>query len=60
MAASMALKQPLIRPENKGKLHRRLDVPEGQKIPADKLASALRSQSPAVRKRAVFAKNFGK
>lgn len=57
----MANKAPIhIKPENKGKLHRALGVPAGQKIPADKLAAALHSSSPAVRKEANFAKAASK
>lgn len=42
--------------ENKGGLHRALGVPEGQKIPADKLAAAAHSKNPHVRHMAQFAK----
>ena len=44
-----------IKPKNKGKLHRALGVPEGEKIPAGKLAKAKDSSSPAMRKMANFA-----
>ena len=50
----MAIK---IKPSHKGLLHRDTGTPQGQKIPAGKLAEALDSASPAVRKRAQFAKN---
>lgn len=53
------MKQPLIKKSHRGLLHEDLGVPKGQKIPAAKLAQALRSPDPAVKKRAVFAKNFG-
>lgn len=46
-----------IKPSHKGRLHEALHVPEGHEIPADKLASALNSQNPAIRKEAQFAKN---
>jgi hypothetical protein len=46
-----------IKPSHKGLLHHDLGVPEGQPIPAKKLAAAKRSASPAVRKRATFAEN---
>jgi len=46
-----------IKPQNKGKLHRDLGVPQGQPIPAGKLNAALHSASAAIRKRANFAKN---
>lgn len=53
----MAIK---IKPQNKGKLHRELGVPQGQKIPASKIAAAKNSPSPAVRKQATFAANARK
>jgi hypothetical protein len=40
-----------------GSLHRALDVPEGNKIPAKKLSKAEHSSSPALRKKANFAAN---
>jgi hypothetical protein len=41
-----------------GKLHKHLGVPEGQKIPADKMAAALRGDyGEAARKEAQFKKN---
>lgn len=46
-----------INPAHKGLLHKDLGVPAGESIPASKLAAALHSKNPAVRKRAVFAKN---
>jgi hypothetical protein len=46
-----------IKPANKGKLHRRLRVPSGEKIPPGKLAEALASKSESLRKEAQFAKN---
>lgn len=46
-----------IKPQNKGKLHEDTGTPAGQKIPAKKLAQAANSPDPAVRRRAVFAKN---
>ncbi len=42
--------------KNPGKLHRRLGVPEGKKIPAGKLASASKSEDPSLRKEAALAK----
>jgi hypothetical protein len=41
---------------HKGRLHKALGVPEGKPIPAAKLASALNSSDPHVRKMAQFAK----
>lgn len=49
-----------IKAANKGKLHSKLGVPQGQKIPAKKLAAAKRSSSPALRKEANFAINAKK
>jgi hypothetical protein len=46
-----------IKPANRGKLHRALGVPEGDKIPPGKLASALASKSESLRKQAQFAEN---
>lgn len=40
-----------------GELHRDLGVPQGQKIPAAKLAEAKHSKNPKIRKRANFAVN---
>jgi hypothetical protein len=48
-----------IKPSHKGLLHKDLGVPQGQKIPKAKIAAAKNSPNPAVRKRAVFAQNFG-
>lgn len=46
-----------INPANKGKLHAKLGVPAGDKIPAAKLAKAKTSSSPTERKEATFAEN---
>ena len=43
-----------------GALHRELHVPEGQKIPARKLAKAAHSKNPKLRRRAALAKTFKK
>lgn len=46
-----------------GALHRQLGVPQGEKIPAKKLAKASQSDNPTLRKRAALAKtlkSFGK
>lgn len=46
-----------------GSLHKALNVPLGQKIPAGTLAEGMKSTSPDVRKKARFAKElagFGK
>lgn len=42
----------------KGALHRELGVPEGQKIPAKKLAGAAKSDNPTLRKQAALAKTL--
>ena len=41
--------------KNPGGLHRALHVPEGEKIPADKMAQAKRSKNPRVRRMAALA-----
>lgn len=46
-----------IKKSHKGLLHKNLGVPQGQKIPASKIAAAKNSSDPAVRKRATFAQN---
>ena len=46
-----------INPANKGKLHKALHVPKGEKIPVAKLEKAKSSPNPATRKRANFALN---
>lgn len=43
-----------------GALHRALGVPEGQKIPAKKMAKAAKSKSPIMRKRVALAKTLKK
>jgi hypothetical protein len=44
--------------KNKGALHRKLGVPEGEKIPAKKLAKAEHSKSPTERKEANLAETL--
>lgn len=44
--------------KNKGALHRKLGVPEGEKIPASKLAKAANSSNPTERKEASLAKTL--
>ena len=46
--------------KNKGALHRSLGVPEGEKIPARKLAEGARSKNPTVRKRVALARTLGR
>lgn len=43
-----------------GKLHRELGVPEGEKIPAKKLAKAEHSKNPTIRREANLAKTLKK
>jgi len=43
-----------------GKLHRELGVPQGEKIPAKKLAKASKSKSPTIRKEVALAKTLKK
>jgi hypothetical protein len=45
---------------SKGKLHEKLGVPEGEKIPAKKLAKAENSKSSTLRKEADLAKTLKK
>ena len=42
----------------KGKLHREIGVPVGEKIPAGKLAKAERSSNPEIRRDAIRAKTM--
>ena len=44
--------------KNKGKLHEKLGVPEGKKIPAKKLEKAEHSKNPTIRKEANLAKTL--
>ena len=48
-----------IKKSHKGLLHKKLGVPEGQPIPESKIQAAKNSSSPAERKEATFAQNFG-
>lgn len=45
---------------SKGKLHRELGIPEGQKIPAKRLAKAAHSKNPEVRRDAIRAETMKK
>jgi hypothetical protein len=44
----------------KGKLHREIGVPEGEKIPADKLEAAAHSKNPEIRRDAIRAQTMKK
>jgi hypothetical protein len=46
--------------KGKGKLHEKLHVAEGKKIPAKKLAKAEHSKNPKLRKEAVLAETLKK
>ena len=46
--------------EHPGALHRTLGVPEGEKIPASKLAAAKNSSNPTTRRRANLATTLKK
>lgn len=50
--------QAALGPESKGKLHRKLRVKQGEKIPEGKLVKAEHSKSPALRKEANLAKTL--
>ena len=43
-----------------GKLHEKLGVPEGKKIPAKKMAKAAKSKNPTIRKEIALAKTLKK
>lgn len=43
---------------SKGKLHRALGIPEGEKIPAGRLKAATRSAKPEVRRMAIRAETM--
>jgi hypothetical protein len=43
-----------------GKLHRELNVPQGEKIPAKKMEKAAKSKNPTIRKEVALAKTLGK
>lgn len=47
-----------IKPENKGKLRRKLHVKEGEDIPEKKLKKAEHSKNPTLRKEAVLAQTL--
>ncbi len=46
--------------KHKGALHRELGVPEGEKIPAKKMAKAAKSKNPKIKKQVALAKTLGK
>jgi len=42
----------------KGKLHRELGIPEGEKIPAGRLSSAAKSKDPEIKRDAIRAETM--
>lgn len=52
--------QDAVKPENKGKLRKKLHAKEGEPIPAKKLAKATHSKNPTLKKEAVLAETFRK
>ncbi len=50
--------QKALPKSSKGKLHEKLHVKEGEKIPAKKLAAASHSKSPTIRKEVSLAKTL--
>lgn len=60
-ALSAASRKPIrIKPSKVGSLHSALGVPQGQPIPASKVAAAKSSGSANLRKKATFAQNAAK
>ena len=49
---------PHIKESHKGRLHKALDIPEGEPIPREKLLAAKNSSDPSIRRMANFAINF--
>jgi hypothetical protein len=47
-------------PSRKGALHKKLGIPQGQKIPVGKLAKAAKSTDPTLKKEAVLAETYDK
>ena len=52
--------QKAIPKSSKGKLHKALNVKEGEKIPQKKLDKAAKSKSPIIRKEVALAKTLKK
>jgi hypothetical protein len=52
--------QKAIPKSHKGNLKQELNVPEGEKIPAKKMAKAAKSKNPKIRKQVVLAKTLSK
>jgi len=45
---------------HKGKLHREMGVPEGEKIPKDRLRAATHSSNPEIKRDAIRAETMAK
>lgn len=58
--AEKFIQKALSKKGSKGKLHRELGVPVGEKIPAKKMSKAAKSKSPTIRKEVAFAKTLSK
>lgn len=56
----MWINKALSKKGSKGKLHRELGVPQGEKIPAKKLKKAEHSKNPTIRREANLAKTLKK
>lgn len=52
--------QEALGPKSKGKLHKKLHVPEGEKIPISKIKKAEHSKSPKLAKEARLAETLSK
>lgn len=50
--------QKALPPSSKGKLHSKLGVPMGKKIPEKKLAAGAKSKSPTIRKEVALARTL--
>lgn len=46
--------------KHKGALHKELHVPQGEKIPTNKLNKAAHSSNPILKKRAILAETLSK
>ena len=50
--------QKALSGKSKGKLHKELGVPEGEKISTKKMAKAAKSKSPTIRREVALAKTL--
>ena len=50
--------QEALGPESKGKLHKKLGIAQGKKIPMTKIKKAEHSKSPSLRKEATLAETL--